>query len=174
MPKSKNKSKIDKTPEDVNVEYFFTLKLSDKMSAEKKKKLKRHCENDALLHCLVKHQDLEGVKVLIEVVGVKVDIINCTNTPLIMCVASHDNLEIFQYLLQKGANLKFRDGTGLSAFCRAVWNNRISIVKYLVTEKVKGNLDFDANLMNKNSKFKWTPLVMNHFILGRRSHFISQ
>lgn len=156
MPR--NSKNLRKTIEYVdNQEYLGVLKLDEPLSDAKKKQLRERCYKYGLILSLVKRNDLEGVKVLIEKVNISPNFKEKQLTAL-MVAAQRGNLEIFKYLLKAGADARTVTIDNYSAFTLAVYRNRYNIVKYMVEEKLAGRLEFDPNLAE--SEGLQTPLMV--------------
>ncbi|ORY20255.1 ankyrin [Neocallimastix californiae] len=95
-----------------------------------------------------KNNCIEEVKNLITR-GAKTNISNSTgNSPLnILCKLKSDNsLEIIEYLIENGADINYKDKNDMSLILTACYFNKLSIIKYLIT-----NNKADINTKNNNN-----------------------
>lgn len=139
-----------------NDDLFFKLKLDQPLSKQEITKLSKRCNSKFLLNDLVTINDLEGVKVLIEKVGVDINKERDSNTPL-MIAAQKGHVELFKYLLLKGANFYHINKKGVNVLYEAFSSNSIEIIRYLVAEKLQGRISFNPN--DKNIMNGYIPLL---------------
>lgn len=127
-----------------------SLKMNQQLSAIEIVRLRQKSQKENLLHVLVAHGDLEGVRVLIEVVKVDPNLLMLSYTSL-MVAAETGQFSVFKYLVENGAKLNLVDKEGLQALSFAVIHNRIHIVEYLIDGLKNKSLQFDVNAFGKNN-----------------------
>jgi len=74
--------------------------------------------------------------------------------PLGYAVHFGKSLKIIGYLIEKGANINFRDQRGVTALVWAAWAGKLENVVYLVDHGA------DVNVKCSNSDWNMTPLLM--------------
>lgn len=104
-----------------------------------------------LLSDLVVINDLEGIKILIEKVGV--DINKAKKLTPLMIAAQKGYFNIFKYLLEKGADYNRCTIENRNALIYAAENGHAEIIRYMVDEKNSGRLDFKPNVAAHKNQY---------------------